>query len=487
MTKVRDPLLFRLPNGWLVAFISEWLDMPSIGKLDTAVSSKKHRSQFLNSLQSMRSSSVDTFAFGSSKIDKWSGWWWRWLSIRSVYVTCASLYRNGVRSALVIPSLEKAEVRYFEDEDLTCLVRNSPSLRSLDLSGHVTGTALRTIADLHQSLEELSLRSSQNIGSDDRAAALLHVLRQCSNLKRVSLTGEALHSANLGELLPFGNLFYELDFYVINGRYPAETISNLLSECVNLRKLKYRGNDSALVVALQSCPLLEEFNLWSVTFDDQEGQLPVADIFRLINRQCSHFRALWLGNCILSESILRSISAVETLQELMLDDCGGLTNAGVAVMTTMKLTKLSITEHGEFDAWTGEALRSFVGSNISQTLQSFELAIYDGMIPLIDVDVVATALASCHNLTSVDVYIGDNDEFLFGRNGVGCLQAMTTGCPLLTDVQLQLTIIGLSYIATHWSNLKRCTVEANVSKRLQALYPAIEWIFDDENEDFSWR
>ena len=56
------PLLFQLPNAWLVALISEWLDMPCVGKLDTAISSKKYRPQFLLGLQSMRSTTIDIFS-----------------------------------------------------------------------------------------------------------------------------------------------------------------------------------------------------------------------------------------------------------------------------------------------------------------------------------------------------------------------------------------------------------------------------------------
>jgi hypothetical protein len=61
MSAESEPLsLFHLPSAWFIAFISEWLDLPSVGMLDTAISAKKHRSQFLNSLQSMQSISVDT-------------------------------------------------------------------------------------------------------------------------------------------------------------------------------------------------------------------------------------------------------------------------------------------------------------------------------------------------------------------------------------------------------------------------------------------
>ena len=92
------PFSFRLPSAWLVAVLSEWLDMPSIGMLDTAMTSKTHRSQFLNCLQNMRSTTIDSFSGGGSRYrgGKWTGRWWRWLSVRQVHVESIVLHGKEV-------------------------------------------------------------------------------------------------------------------------------------------------------------------------------------------------------------------------------------------------------------------------------------------------------------------------------------------------------------------------------------------------------
>ncbi len=123
-----ESLLFRLPHAWLVEFLSEWLDMPTIGMLETAISYKEYRPQFLNCLQGMRSTAVDEFSDDHDSesfffdTDEWTGCWWRWLSVRQIYVELISLRRNDVQSVLVIPSMREATIENFGDEDLLLLV-----------------------------------------------------------------------------------------------------------------------------------------------------------------------------------------------------------------------------------------------------------------------------------------------------------------------------------------------------------------------------
>jgi hypothetical protein len=218
-TSASVPLLFQLPDALFVALVSEWLDMPSIGKLDTAILSKALRQQFLFSLQNMRSTSVDDhssdrgigFLGGDGE---WTGYWWRWLSIRQIYIERIALRGKDIRWELVIPSLLNVSIDDCEDDDLRYLVRNCPSLRCLGIVTEdsndyplVSDAGLEVLADLRESLEEFSYCCSTK-GLDQEyhsrsAAALVDVFRQCSNLVKVSLTDYALHSVNFEELIPF--------------------------------------------------------------------------------------------------------------------------------------------------------------------------------------------------------------------------------------------------------------------------------------------
>lgn len=111
---------------------------------------------------------------------------------------------------------------------------------------------------------------------------------------------------------------------------------------------------------------------------------------------------------------------------------------------------------------------------------------------------MATALASCHNLKTLTVDLGHN-VCVFGRNGLKSLQALVTGCPLLSDVELHLTVPGIHFLGTHYSHQAsyletHCTHQAscdvlNMStnevmthpqgfssiEELNAQYPAVRW------------
>jgi hypothetical protein len=140
------------------------------------------------------------------------------------------------------------------------------------------------------------------------------------------LTGDALRlvsPVNLEKLLPYGHLFHELEFRSEDRTVAdAQAISNLLAKCSNLRKLNSDGSDveqDSLVIAAvwQSCPLLEELELWRFSFNQQE-QIAGAGTFTLINRSCKHLRILKFSHCELSTSILRSIAGMDALKELTL-------------------------------------------------------------------------------------------------------------------------------------------------------------------------
>ena len=104
------------------------------------------------------------------------------------------------------------------------------------------------------------------------------------------------------------------------------------------------GEDDRLVLTAlyQSCPLLDELVLCHAP--------PVvlkAEMLSLIGRHCRHLRVLILISYRLSISSLRSIAGMEALQELKLNGPIGMTDAGMAVLSTMKLKLLRISEGGD--------------------------------------------------------------------------------------------------------------------------------------------
>ncbi len=352
---------------------------------------------------------------------------------------------------------------------------------------------LEVLADSHLSLEEFSYdrfsggrcfvpEHEYHKYYSQTAAALVNVLRRYSCLHKVSLLGDSLHSVNLEELLPYSHLFYELEFRKEDRSITfGQGISNLLVNCTQLTKLRYQGSgseeDSRFIIAIhQSCPLLEELQLSCVSFN-QQMQAAGAGSFTNISRNCKQLRKLSVFRGELSVSILRSIAGIEALKELTLTTCDGLTDADMSVLATMTLEKLIIDSDKHFD-WTAASLQPFVGSNISQTLETFHLSAYSNTTPIDDFQ-VATALASCHNLKELKVY-GGTDACVLGRSGLDGLQAMVTGCPLLTDMFVSLTVSGIHCLGTHLTNLKKCRIfnrftikEFPSDKELQTLYPGV--------------
>jgi hypothetical protein len=302
------------------------------------------------------------------------------------------------------------------------------------------------------------------------------------------LKGDALRFIELEELIPYGHLFHELHFRLAGQTMAyVRSIPNLLVSCSNLRKLDYEGSDDEqnslfLTQMLQSCPSLEELRLCHVTFNQQEQ---TAGIFAPANLSCEHehLRRLTLVCCELSLPILRSVAGIESLKELIVSGCAGLTVAGMTTVATMRLGCLLISPYGRF---TVAHLQSFVGSNISQTLHTFNMSTNSDVFAPTDDVQVATALASCHNLKQMSVHFGVG-ECVFGRNGLDGLQAMATGCPLLAEVYARLTIPGLHFLGTHFPNLEKCVMfnkrEAGAPTpegfpsiaELQTLYPAVTW------------
>ena len=179
---------------------------------------------------------------------------------------------------------------------------------------------------------------------------------------------------------------------------------------------------------------------------------------------------------------------MEALKGLTLTECKGLTEADMTVLSTMNLTSLIVSNCN-----ISTSLQSFAGSNISRTLETFQLwdITYEAVI---DDDRFAATLASCHRLKTLHVRWGGDGGCVFGRSGLDGLQAMAIGCPLLANVKLFLTVDGIHCLGTHCTNLQKCHVFNRFNRfnrgvvthhpkglpsasELQTLYSAVKWIY----------
>ena len=466
-----EPLLFQLPSEWFVGLLSEWLDLPSIGMLDTAMTSKSFRPRFLHSLQAMRSTTVDEMSQSEGRLNgglsakEMVALRWRWLSIRQVYVENFTLLGKTMRSDFVIPSVRHMHAYTFADEDLYSLIHNCPSLQSISLQSFatnlVTPMGLRSLSRLHLTLEVFVYDRSATFPDEyytQTAAALVDVFRQCTSLRRVVLVGTTLRCADLDAFCAHGHLFHHLQF-CRDGRESA-TVARFLAHCSHLTTLHYR--ESA-----EDDPHSDDSHAMST-----------------IHQSCLMLEDLALRECLLPLWLIQNIATMSALKQLTIR--GGLVRDGFAVLGTMKITHLSVTADKNDETWTEDVLQSlFVGSSLCQTIESFTIEDCYSTEPIDDIQ-VALALATCPHLQSLSINFA-RTTCLFGQHGLTGFQAMAAGCPLLSEVVLHTTVEGIPCLGTQFPKLKSCAIIDHYRPNgaapegfpsiveLQTLYPAVQW------------
>ena len=260
--------LFRLPHGYLVTILSEWLDIVDVARLDTAVTNHSYRLQFLDDLVTMRSTTVDGHLFDggfryqffhpttrTGAIFYGEGilgdeYWedhimsvdqLQWLSRRRIHVEDMELafIDPSVISHLRFPSLRKLRI----DTATGCgsvelsvveLIKSSPALTQLVVIGYFGdssydgddsrvggsekgfGMLLRSLVQYCPLLEGFTLDSPFKFHVDD----LLYLFRHAKALRDVSFTAGAFRGmqedvdddgnddgCNVNVFAEFGHLF----------------------------------------------------------------------------------------------------------------------------------------------------------------------------------------------------------------------------------------------------------------------------------------
>ena len=410
------PLLFRLPTEWLVTFLSEWLDLLEVGKLDMVVSSKLCRPQFLLSLQDMRSLCLPVSIHYDKLLESKRNGWWKWMSCRQIYIEKVSLFGVYVQSFLPIPSLRSISAWRVCDEDLKYLVRNCPALTTLELVttvDAVTETGLHFIADSCAHLERLSWIVDGTMNSSAHnartAAAVVNILHSCNHLTEISLSGNTSRFMNFEQMCQYGHLFVELSVYV--GTEPCagsvQSVTNFLGTCNNIKSLELVASGLAddvdfSILPSPACSVLEELTLRNPSLQFLHSGF-VQFVLSTFSCNCKLISKLTLVWCDVSEWCLRTVAKMVNLKDLILMECEGLTNTGVASLAILSLRRLVIidTQTEAQNELNEEFLLIFAEGNIRQTLECISIHI----ITTLDVDYgkVNAALASCRNLETRSV------------------------------------------------------------------------------------
>ena len=443
--KVLPPIFFRLPNAVLINFLSEWLEIQDVGRLDVAVTTRALRPKFLQYLQDIRSTTVNGKTINKGRGGLSSCSFLFWLSIRRIYL---GEIKVGELDSAIITNLELPYLRklYVFSSDfertLNLLVKTSPALRSITICpdvrkavyidcNTVTHEVLHQIADHCPLLEELML--DYGFVFDN----LLYLLNKTTTLNKLTLMNDSFHRWTHGDwerIYPYGHMIHEMGTYEYGSSNPPPAFADFVGACPCLRSLHYffvpeTVQGEILLRAAQSCPLLEslDFDTWSS-----------AALFE-ISQKCKKLRDVTINpsNQSLSASDLASLKHIETLETLHCFENDLTSEHLVVIFEFRKITNLLIKCVN--DAIFVEGM--LVDTPLSRSLEKIHL--------LFDDD-------------------GDGDEVFPLETGIlKCISA----CKKIREITLDQRFCddaGLKILATHFPLLEKITMGC-VNERMVSL------------------
>ena len=266
------PLFLRVPSAYFVGILSEWLDLKSVARLDSAMTNKEHRPSTLSNFEHMKLLQMNGMLLKGKTV--------KWLSLRKIPLENL-LFDNssggGYLGGVTLPLLKKLECDAISDLSIYCLVRSSPQLQHIKFgsTSTISDAGLLHIMENCPALEKLSLKQNvtspslfpgfkENFTSD----ALFKLLHKCTNLRSVFLCSGIIgkiKSHDMERLHKFGHLFEVLEFPHVTAA-SNETITQFLKGCSGLKSIS--GGISILpYLQSASCTVLEKLRLDQLVTD----------------------------------------------------------------------------------------------------------------------------------------------------------------------------------------------------------------------------
>ena len=429
------PIFFRLPKAFFIIFLSEWLDIRDVARLDAAMTTQSLHPTFLQCLQDMRSTTVNRQTICENGTGLRSSAFLVWLSSRRIYVEVMNLWKLGSASItenIELPFLRKLSVYGdVSESDILQLVKTSPALQSVTLYVYKrVHQVLHQIADHCPLLEVLRLHCSFLM--DD----FLYLLSKCSALKNITLNyafGEWVDGDNWKRLHPYGHLIQHIGIFRNAVNPPA--FADFVGACQNLRSLDYfdireTAEGEILLRVAQSCPLLEDLSFDTHSLNAMEE----------LSNKCKNLRRVRIrsSNQSLSSSDLATLNRIETLESLVLER-HDLTNAHLTAICGFRNLK-----NLELYLLSGNAVTEgmFAGTPISQSLETIKIVFRPFS--------AFSCLTPCNNLREID--LGQS----YGYTNAD-LNILATHFPLLEKVTMGYVkerMISMTFFITQHKHLK---------------------------------
>ena len=408
------PMFFRLPEDFIIDFLSQWMDIRDLGRLDTAMTMHSLRPTFLQDLQRVRSTTVDRHVIIGQGTGLTSFKFLVWLSNRRIYVENISLRPLSPASITEekLPFLRQLHSTVSDsvsESDAVALVKSSPALQTISLyTSTRVQEVLRQIADHCPLLEELMLIYSFSM--DD----LHYLLDKCSALRNITLHHiKEWPDDNCWERLqPYGHLFQRIEIHENAPNYPA--FADFIGACPHLKLLAYcdipeTSEGEILLRAAQTCPLLE-----SLSFDTHSSAALVA-----LGRNCKKLRFVRVTGASLSTSDLANLNQLENLKCLILDEID-LTTGHLASICEHRHLKTLEIQQCLFEDIVTDGM--FDNKPISRSLETIRIISCGAPAA------VLTSFTACSNLREIDL-----DDCLCDE---ASLLIMTTHFPLLERITI---------------------------------------------------
>ena len=250
--------LFRLSDDILASIISNWLDIRAIGALDTAITEREQRRQWLRCLPKVdRSVSLNNQMYTATSF--------KWLIVKGCSTNKLILYfedRIQYRIVGSFPSLIEIDFRFSDfvsDNTVSDIVKMSTGLKFLYVSGCKNIHSMNFIAEYCRKLVVFEADDTAVGHWDTRSIA-----KNLHDLEVLKLRGACIEDNGAAALVSANHKLTCVNFSSCID-ITNITLLALANSCPNLNDIDlgycHRITDAGIIALVEKCPLLQTIHI----------------------------------------------------------------------------------------------------------------------------------------------------------------------------------------------------------------------------------